>query len=239
MWSMKRTLVGILVAVGFGGCSRARPAVDFVGRSKPPIVAAALVIESEVLPRNAERLGRLVARCRAFDIDEAFESRPLSDMDCSETRLRLWLREAAADHGGDVVAELHCRMGHTSECSALLARRTERERASEPLASPVPATDVEGGFGARIWVSYVPIQRQFAQPLRKLEGVKELSSLPLSHFVIGRVETECEGCDERSLRQAMLVVASRVGPSDVVRVHCLAGGPIERCVGELAVPQSD
>jgi hypothetical protein len=233
---MKRLLSVALFAIIVAACARQRPAVDYVGRSKPTIVAPAAVEESSVLPRNAEQLGRLVARCRAFDTASSFEGRPLSDVDCSEPRLRLWLKQAASEHGGDVLSEIRCRTAHTSDCSAILGRRGEGDGVPSPSSVP-EASDVSGGFGAGIWVSYSPKHRGFERHELSPGNVRELSSLPPSHFVVGSLETECEGCDERALRQAMRVTAAKLGASDVISVRCVTLAECERCVGEAAAPE--
>lgn len=221
------------LALALAACGRARP-VEFQGHPEPRLVGPDAVVESRVVPRGAERLGRLYVRCQPVSALEPFCERSLLDVDCSAHRLRRLLREAAAEHGGDVLVGLECGGGSTLTCRAQLARR---HPVGTPRRAPVPQPDVRGELGARVFVSYEPRWASPGRPARPEHAVREHALLSPAQLAVGNLETSCEDCSELSARDALRIAAGRLGASDVVGVRCLASGTGQRCLGEAAVAE--
>jgi hypothetical protein len=225
-------LVAVIAVSSAAGCHGGRAGVAFSGNARAPVVSPNQVIEVRALPRGAARLGRLHAQCEALDSWEAFEGRSLADVDCSESRLRWMLRDAAAENGGDVLAAVTCRSGTSSSCSALLGRTA---RAPEPARALALRPDVQGVRGAAVRVDFAPLGAVPPRSPRHAESVNELATLPPSHRVVGSFSTECVECSELETRDALRVAAGRLGASDVVGVRCVPWGPGFQCAGSAAV----
>jgi hypothetical protein len=222
------------VALAASGCGRSARPVEFQGHPAEPVVAPEAVLEASALPRGAERLGRLFVRCHPVDGAESFSERTLLDVDCSEVRLRRLLREAASEHGGDVLAELSCQQGSTLTCRATLARSGSHAAAAPPSAGASGA-DVHGELAARVLVSYELRSAERPRSALAEDNVRELSNLSPAQISVGNLEIRCEACSELSARDALRIAAGRLGASDVVGVRCVSEGEGQRCLGEAAV----
>jgi hypothetical protein len=227
--------LGLIFALA--ACGRSR-AVEFQGESGTRLVAPDAVVEASVMPRGAQRLGRLSARCRAVSAAEAFSERSLVDVDCSEQRLRRLLREAASEHGGDVLAELHCQTDSSLSCSAHLVRRAAQGE-PRPLPGPAPRPDVRGELGSQVLVSYEPRFAWAPRAARPEHAVREHALLSPPQVAVGNLETHCEDCSELAARDALRIAAGRVGASHVLGVRCLPTGPGQHCIAEIAVAERD
>lgn len=222
------------VALAAVACGRPARPVEFQGHPAERVVAPESVLEASALPRGAERLGRLFVRCRPVDAAESFSERTLLDVDCSEVRLRRLLREAASEHGGDVLAELSCQRGGALSCRATLARRGSRA-AVAPSSPAAAAADVQGELAARVLVSYELRSAERPRAAVAEGNVRELSNLGPAQMLVGNLEIRCEACGELSARDALRIAAGRLGASDVVGVRCVSQGDGQRCLGEAAV----
>jgi len=189
----------------------------------------------------------------------------LSDLDCSNERLLLVLRESAADAGGEVLLGAHCTQlrlearateAYELTCAAEVGRYRRGPSASQrPLSvprsrapgTPAPsAADVkridqpDASLAYRISLHFEPLVSSFRGAPRNAADVHELSRMPLSHAPLGDLVASCaESCEERALRYGVLIAAGRLGAPDVVGVRCFhtAGG--NACVGTLAAPERD
>jgi hypothetical protein len=232
---VKRPFAALFV-LGFAGCAgRARP-VEFQGHPAERVVAPEGVLETSVVPRDAERLGRLFVRCRLVTATESFSERRLLDVDCSEARLRRLLREAAAEQGGDVLAESSCQQSSSAvSCRAVLARQSA-PLSPRPALPAARAADVRGELGAWVFVNYEAARvRHVAPPVLAEENVGDVAVRSPAHVTVGTLETRCDECSELSARDALRIAAGRLGASDVVGVRCVSEGSEQRCLGEAAV----
>ena len=198
-----------------------------------PKVAAAQVVEAPVVPRGAQRLGYVSVRCSPVTPGESFRDRSLVDVDCSRERLLGHLRQAAAEYGGDVLAEVECDSYAGVRCRATLGR----------FAGDTPAPNLERPndelWAAGIWVSFAASVAELEPPVRRREEVRELAELGPSLVPVGALEAHCEGCAERDLREALLISAGRLGITGVVGVRCRTDDSEERCQAEAAVLEAD
>jgi hypothetical protein len=142
------------------------------------------------------------------------------------------LRDAAAEHGGDLLFAVRCRSGTSSSCSAVLGRTA---RAPDQARAVVLRPDVLGVRGAAVSVDFAPLGAVAPRGPRNAESVNELPTLPPSHRVVGSFSTECVACSELETRDALRVAAGRLGASDVVGVRCVPWGPGFQCAGSAAV----
>jgi hypothetical protein len=224
-------VVALIAVSSAAGCHGSRAGVAFNGNAQTPVVTSNQVVEVRALPGGALRLGRLYAQCEALESWEAFEARSLADVDCSESRLRWMLRDAAAENGGDVLAAVNCRSGTSSSCSAVLGRTASAVQA-RALAL---RSDVQGARGAAVTVDFAPLGAVGLRGSHKAESVNDLPTLPPSHRVVGSFSTACVECSELETRDALRVAAGRLGASGVVGVRCVPWGPGFQCAGAASV----
>ncbi len=213
-----------------GGCARSAAGLKFQGSAWQPIPRR-LVVEAPAVPARARVLGALSAHCERPG-PGAFADRALVDVDCSPARLELWLREAAAARGGDVLAALKCRGDERVECHATLAR-TEALKVEARAAVPADPA------GASLLLSYEPGPAHLSRPARPESAVRELTQTSPELVIVGALEAKCEACAEPEMRSALRVAAGRLGASDVVGVRCfMPAAERARCVAELAVTEA-
>ncbi|HWA76388.1 MAG TPA: hypothetical protein VG937_28815 [Polyangiaceae bacterium] len=225
----------LALALSLPGCAHHARPVEFQGLSSARVVSADAVIEVSATPRGAERLGRLFVRCRPVVPDESFSELSLLDVDCSEQRLRRLLREAASEHGGDVLSELSCEQRASISCRATLARR---EQGSAPSVKGRPIEDVRGELGAEVLVSFESSGLPGRRSPRAPHNVREVSTLGPAQLPLGNLETRCEACSELSAREALRIAAGQLGAADVVAVRCVSQGTAQRCLGVATVWES-
>ena len=208
-----------------------------------------------------ETLGTVRARCTRKPGFRRLEGETLSDLDCSNERLRLALRESAASAGGEALLGTACavrRLGtseaHELSCAAEVARyRSAASANPRPLSAPrsfppgrpAPSpSDVaridepDASLAFRICLNFEPAVTSFEGPPRPSADVHELSLMPLSHVRLGDLTANCaDDCDERALRFGVLIAAGRLGAPDVVGVRCFRTAHGNSCVGTLAAPE--
>ncbi len=215
-------------------CSTTR-AVTFEGRPQAGLSAQAEVFETSLLPRTASPLGRLSARCIPVDVHEGFSEQPLFNVDCTESRLRSLLHQAARDNGGDVLSEIGCHHDSGISCEARLGRLDPEARL--PALVAVPPSFAEYASDSR--VSFVPALARISRDARSGDSVGDRPLSSPSHIVLGELEATCSGCSEALTRDALRAAAGRLGASDVVGVRCASDGRGYRCLGQAAAPQSE
>lgn len=139
-----------VVASGVIACAPAvRQAVSYSGneysrRAQPETLATV-----SSLPAGYAMMGRAQASCNAWREGSPVENRWLSDLDCSEVRLRGALRQKAASVGAELLVRERCGPFHGSMsfsrsnraesrlvCRVGFARATTSARAREPLERP-------------------------------------------------------------------------------------------------------
>jgi hypothetical protein len=223
-----RSACVLALALNSGGCAGAVRQVEFQGQPADP-VGEGLVVEAPAAPRNASSLGRLTARCSAPK-PGAFSDRALVDVDCSPGRLKIWLREAAAERGGDVLAGLTCRGVEHADCSADLVRTG----AALPRPANVGTSDPAG---AATLLSYRPAPARSDRPPLAVSLVRELSTATPELLISGEISGRCERCSELVLRDSLRIAASRLGAAAVIGVRCVATEGEQRCLGEVAVTE--
>lgn len=167
-----------------------RDAVHYSGARHEPSVGAPQLLSAASLPLGYQRLGRLSTSCNAWVPGSPVDEEWLVDLDCTERRLRLALREKAAAVGGQVLVSERCgsqrratrsaRHAATSSerlmCLADVARADAVLRAQQPLGdfsspaerprlgvSAYQAEQLDDPTGTAAWrirVSYWPSERQ-------------------------------------------------------------------------------
>lgn len=228
-----RSLSALLGAV-FGiviGCGASSP-VHFRGQSADPAVHSTSVREGASLERNARQLGVLTVECEPIARFESFDRLSLVDVDCTPTRLRRMLREAAAAEGGDHLAAVECRERPSPRCEALLGRS---EGLNEAPPAPRASNDVRGLLGAHVSVSFSAVGQAALGSPKAEQAVRDVAWLPPSHRVIGTLSAACGQCEEIPTRDAVRIAAARTGASDVVGVHCVPWHKGFRCQGLATV----
>ena len=109
-------------------CSPAlRGAANFEGSREAPVMSPSEVGEDSALPPGHLEVGRLLVSCTLPKSWGAFEGELLSDLDCTEARLRQSLKETAAEVGGTLLVEPRCSSKQGGrrllmECAAQVAR---------------------------------------------------------------------------------------------------------------------
>jgi len=231
---ISRTISGALaLSALIVGC-QSSGGVAFHGQSRSPLSAAS-VTELLTIPPGARRLGRVSASCASLDLSREFRAAKLIDLDCSHMRLLRALRDVAAARGGNVLTDLSCDGGERLRCSAWVAR-------SEPAPPSASAdiADASGALGAEIEVrlSLLRHTKPHAElgSARDVALVQDFPRLPVSHSVVGALETSCAACDTQALRSALLFAAARLGGADLVETHCSVLGGAS-CRAELALPE--
>lgn len=221
-----------LAALVMVGC-HSSGGVTFHGQSRTP-VSASLVKELQKVPAGARRLGRVSASCASVDLRE-FRAAKLIDLDCGRLRLLRALRDVAAERGGNVLTDVTCDGAERMRCSASVAR-------SEPVAANTTSdiADASGARGAEIEVRLSRARGGQLQPelgsARDVGLVQNFPRLPVSHVVVGALETRCAACDTQALRSALSLAAARLGSADLVETHCSVFDGAS-CRAELALPE--
>jgi hypothetical protein len=240
---MRRTAsILLLSALGSSACGL-RHAARYEGSEEPSLVRADELEEVVALPEGYDRLGRVSATCTRREREGAIEGEWLSDLDCSESRLRAVIREKAAHAGGELLVGLACRSSGqrsvTISCRADVARPSADTLASRVLARRESASPPEPAPSAaeawRIRVHFTPNPGVPQRAATHADAVREVPYLPVSHVKLGDVITKCsEGCSVEAVRGGVLIAASRVGATDVVGVQCAARGDGWLCTGTAA-----
>ena len=174
----------------------------------------------------------------------------MSDVDCTQMRLRAAVRERAAAVGGAMLIGLACtsepRGGHRGaertaiQCRAGVARPTDetlarREPASLPQAVAEGLESAAASEAWRIRVDYTASVDSTERPPRRADAVNELPHLPPSHAKLGDLVTRCDsGCSERGVYEGLFAAAGRKGASDVVDVGCVRQGDGWLCTAAAA-----
>jgi len=262
---MSRWLSLGAVAVLLTACAGQFDPANFQGQREARRAEPEALIELSARTAELETLGTVRAHCSLRPGFRPLHHEALSDLDCSNERLLLTLRESAASAGGEALLGAHCSSRpleaadpRTSQltCAAEVARfRTGSLANPRPLSAPrshapgkpaPSASDVkridepDASLAFRIKVNFAPAVSEFGRPARTGAEVHELSRMPLSHVALGDLSTSCKGgCDERALRYGVLIAAGRLGAPDVVDIRCSQGAHRSSCVGTLAAPERD
>ncbi len=262
-WLSWACLSGLAVAAV--GCAGRFDPANFQGSREPRRAEPEAVADVAVLTSELELLGTVRVGCRLQVGFRRLHDERLSDLDCSNERLLLALRESAASAGGELLVAARCnsyRAGTDSpetqqlQCAAGVARYVAGPLASpdahplsvprsRPQGRPAPsASDVkridepDASLAFRISLSFEPRVASYERPARPGDQVRELPELPVSHRSLGDLVASCAGgCDERALRYGVLIAAGRLGAPDVVSVRCYSAGSGNTCVGTLAAPE--
>jgi hypothetical protein len=233
----------LFLSLLFAGCGGLRSAVRYQGSEEPSIVRPEELREVSSLPEDYDELGKISASCTLNRTPGAIDGEWLSDVDCSEQRLRRAIREKAADAGGELLVGLGCwSRGDADDSEIDIVCRGEVARPSDELlerrsAQPRSAqSDVEREPQAseawRIRVSFTPNPGVPARHARRADMVREVPNFPVSHVRLGDVVTDCErGCSFDAVRSGVLLAAAHVGATDVVSVSCSARGDGWVCSG--------
>ena len=228
----------LTAAVGCGPTSRG--AVSFDGRGRPRLVAPDQIEEVQEVPAGYRVLGHASASCTLTSGARELRGAWLSDVDCSDSRLRAAVRERAAAAGGELLVGLVCKSEprawrHQAErtaisCRAGVARSTDAARDRRaPRPTSTPPAGVESPPAAlqawQIRVDYTRVPNAEARAPRRSEAVQELAVLPPSHRRLGDIVTRCSAdCSEQGAYEGLLAVAGRMGASDVAEVGCVQRG---------------
>lgn len=231
----KRSIAAALLisSVLIVGCQARPGSVSFQGNPRRAIVDPEQMVELPALPRGAVRLGRVSAHCQQLEQWEAFEARPLLDVDCTEVRLRRMLREAGARNGGDLLAAVECAGHRSRSCSAIVGRGAVLRSERRP---PTGRGDVRGAVAREVRVDFSPAVSGLRAEARDEESVRDAPLLPPSHRVIGSFSTFCDVCSELETRDALRLAAASLGASDIVGVRCVPWESGFRCAGAAARP---
>jgi hypothetical protein len=256
---MKRAVSGLALFVAgicVAGCGpKTRGAVAFDGRARAPLAQPDQLVEVRDLPAGYRTLGRAAATCTLTEGSRELRGAWLSDVDCSETRLRAAVRERAAAVGGELLVGMGChseQRGARGEiqrtaivCRADVARPTEAALSTRELAPPAPAVPwgeelPASGEAWRIRVDYTPSPGLQRRSPRRSDSIGELPTLPPSHRHLGDIVTRCTtGCTERGAYDGLLAAAGRMGASDVVDVGCVRQGEGWLCSAMAAGYRTD
>ena len=259
-------LWAILSGVGLAACgSGLRSAASFSGSSEPPIAGPAQIGEQPSLPDGYEALGRVVSSCTLISRATELEDEWLSDVDCSEARLVLALKEVAAEAGGELLIARKCSSSPIREhadrsetkvrCEATVARpgdallgRRPLARRAEPPAGP-PGVDRDTAMlldepsATAAWNIRVDFEPAAGAPRRyprRTDLVGELSVMPVGQVRLGDVVARCsKGCAEAAVRSGVRVVGARMGASNVVGVRCVSTPDGLACTGTAAAYERD
>jgi len=258
-----RSLLCITAAVLLSACAGRFDPANFQGKREARRAEPEAVLDLAARTAELEVLGTVHASCRPKAGFRRLQGELLSDLDCSQARLRIALRESAASAGGEALLGAQCASvraasGSADElsCTAEVARfRSGTQVNPRPLSAPrsVPQgrpapspSDVrridepDASLAFRICLHFEPAISQFERPARTGADVHELSLMPVSHIRLGDLSASCkDGCDERALRYGVLIAAGRLGAPDVVGVRCFRSARGNSCVGTLAAPELD
>lgn len=218
------------------------------GAARPPL-AASDVVEYAALPPGYELGERLSERCAGKRGLRSIRNESLLSVDCGVERLSNVLRARAAERGAAVLVGKRCRVSGReaikAQCSASLALPTKQAPRTALLASasaPSPAQVYEldeprPQDGARIQVSFEPLEEARRWPARTYDRVAETSIASVGRRGLGQVSARCDDCDDMALRHALRVTAGRVGAGEVAAVRCFQDDD-RRCVATALEPWS-
>ena len=239
-------MLRVSLVVGFSAlaCAGPRPAVRYDGSEEQSLVKPHEIEVVASLPEGYDVLGDISARCTRDDSLRELDGAWLSDVDCSERRLRQALREKAADAGGELLVGLSCgsrpaRGAVDVRCKADVARPGDDLLAERELARRNVPPPVEPGPPAseawRIRVHFRQNPGIEARRPRRPEDIREVPDFPVSHVRLGDVVTDCEeACSFDAVRHGVLAAAARMGATDVVDVRCAERGQGWICSGTAA-----
>lgn len=242
-WRVMRFVPALLVLAV--ACSRA-PA-------SPMPYAPSEVSELASLP-NGYTAGTSLSESCAVAPRTGFDDEPLSDVDCSFSRLSRALRARAGEQGARFVFGKSCRAGAGSRprlaCSVTLAtpsRDVPLQVGAVQTPGPAPSAaqvqdldEPRPQDAARIRVSF-RAKDDISRPLppRAYDRVEETRTASVGRRELGQVSARCEGaCDQSRLRHALRVAAGRVGAGEVSGVACFEESEGARCVAAALVPWS-
>jgi hypothetical protein len=260
-----RTLVCVGAAALSIACAGRFDPANFQGSREERRAEPEAVVELAARTSELETLGTVHDSCTLEPGFRRLDAEALSDVDCSNERLLLALRESAASAGGEALLGAHCSKPrlitstpakYELSCAAEVARyrsgpsvklRPMSAPRSLPQGTPAPsAGDVrridepDASLAFRISLHFEPAVSTFDRPARRAADVHELALMPLSHLPLGDLAASCEDrCDERALRYGVLIAAGRLGAPDVVGVRCFRSAAGQSCVGTLAAPERD
>ena len=249
------------VALSVSGCAGNFDPANFQGVREARRAEAESILELTARTGELQTLGTVRASCSSRPGFRRLDREALSDVDCSEQRLRRALRESAARAGGEALLGTQCnevRADSSSlrSCAAEVARFRSGPLASlrpwsapngtaqgTPAPSPSDVRSIDepdASLSFRISVSFVPRRDDFARRPRTASEVRELPRLPVLEESLGVLTVSCErGCEERALRYGMLVAAGRLGAPDVAAVRCFDSNSGQACVGTVAAPERE
>ncbi len=251
-----RCWIGLGGVVGAVACGPAtRGAVAFDGRARTRVVEASQVEEVAELPQGYRSLGHVTANCTLITGARELRGAWLSDVDCSESRLRAAVRERTAAVGGELLVGLACSsqpLGKRREvestairCDGVVARPAGEARALAPR--PAATQTLEAPLAREAWrirVDYTSAPDEAPRAPRRGDAVGELAELPPNYRRLGDLVTRCDaGCSERGAYEGLLVAAGRMGASDIAEVGCVRQGEGWLCTavagGYRVDPQQD
>jgi len=245
------------------GCAGRFDPANFEGNREARRAEPEALVELAARTNELQTLGIVRDRCTLTPGFRRLDGDVLSDVDCSNERLMMALRESAASAGGEALLGARCnsrRLGtgeparYELTCAAEVARYRVGALANpRPLSAPrwvapgrpaPSAGDVkridqpDAPLAFRICLHFEPVVSSFERPPRESADVHELAILPLSHTRLGDLAASCKGdCDERALRYGVLIAAGRLGAPDVVGVRCFRSARGNSCIGTLAAPE--
>ncbi len=249
----RRLLFLVLGLVGFvAGCGSSSLGAHFDGHARPSLVSAQQVRDISALPTGYVRLGEVRAHCTRYEGKLPPDGAKLSDVDCGGELLTRAIRERAAEVGGELLVARRCRSRVEREsddfavysvtCSAAVARPDDSTLASRPLRPRTQVADAAPSAreGWRIVVRFAENSRAARRPPRRVDYVRQVPTVPVSHQQLGAITTECSaGCSRAGAENAVLVAAGRFGASDVAELSCARRGKGFICQGKAAAYEVD
>jgi hypothetical protein len=216
------------------------------GAREPARVSADQIRESASAEPDDKVIGEVSASCTSKGQRRTIHDEWLSDIDCSEARLKRALREQAAQHGGDALIGVDCHSHGGSErrvsrCAAQVARRAGSLDHVEKRADWAVSGEPRASDAWRIRVTFWPARGEpAALPARHSELVREVEAFPVNDRRLGAIVACCRsGCSRSSVRAAVRIAASSLGANDVVGVHCLERDEAWICAGTAAAYKVD
>ncbi|MCA9645438.1 MAG: hypothetical protein KC492_32320, partial [Myxococcales bacterium] len=219
MHALLRRGLTTLAALGFlAGCGvHARSAARYSGDVEGALVHPAGIQELPALPPGYYEIGSVDARCT--QVNEREISRAwLSDVDCTEERLTLALKEQAADVGGNMLVGKQCYSLEESSGKRIVCRAAVGRPEAETPPPEFTYLDEPDPRASQAWsirVQYTPASDE-VRPPRTPQNVTEALNKPVSHILLGSVVTGCEiGCTEAGARAGLFAVAGRMGANSI------------------------
>lgn len=174
------------------------------------------------MPPGYHEIGSVDARCTQVN-EREIEREWLSDVDCTEERLTLALKEQAADVGGNMLVGKQCYSLEESSGRRIVCRAAVGRPEAETPPPEFTYLDEPGPRASQAWsirVQYTPASDE-VRPPRTPQNVTEALNKPVSHILLGSVVTGCEtGCTEAGARAGLFAVAGRMGANSVTNAEC-------------------